>query len=71
MKKKEEVMLSFAEINQKLQEASISFEEFLMEEKVTKGRDFRRYLRSIRDTCKETIRKSQDYEKTLRESKKK
>ena len=67
--KKDEVMLTYAEINAQFQNASISFEEFLLQNKVTKGREFRKYLRSIRKACKETIDKSLVYEKDLRERK--
>lgn len=67
--KKEEVMLCFAEINRQLNEASISFEDFLMQDKITKGRDFRRCLRTVRNSCIEAIRKSHEYEQTLRDRK--
>jgi len=69
--KQEEIMLLYAEINSILNKASLDLEEFVLQNKITRGRDLRRHLRNIRTTAKDTMEKSLEYEKLLRERKNK
>lgn len=67
--KQDEIMLLYAELNSILHKATVDLEEFVLQNKITRGRDLRRHLRDMRQRCKETMDKSLDYERKLREAK--
>lgn len=66
---REEVLLAYANLNDLVNKASSDLDEFLLQNKVTRGREFRRRLREIRDICKDVKDKSLQYEKILRDDK--
>jgi hypothetical protein len=66
----EKIILKFADILGTINSANAELDRFVLKERVTAGRDFRRKFRVLRDLCKEIITVSQEYEKTIREDKK-
>jgi len=67
---KETVILKFTELVALLHLCNDDFDNFLINNKITSGRDFRRTLRSIRDISKECIKLSLDLEHNIRDKKK-
>ncbi len=60
---KEDVVLKFAELTRLLDISNDDFDNFLLKNKITSGRDFRRSLRNIRNTAEEAIKLSLSLEK--------
>jgi|11BtaG_2_1085332.scaffolds.fasta_scaffold00072_7 hypothetical protein len=69
--RQDELMLSFAEITAIINRANADLEEFCLQNKITRGRDLRRQLREMREACTTTLKKSLQYEKDLRQTKRK
>jgi len=67
---KEEVILKFTDLVRLLDVSNDDFDKFLISNKITSGRDFRRSLRKIRNTAEETIKLSLALEKQIREERK-
>ena len=67
---KDEIVIKFAELTRLLDLSNDDFDNFLLKNKITSGRDFRRSLRNIRNTAEETIKLSLSLEKQIREDKK-
>jgi len=67
---KEEVILKFTDLVRLLDVSNDDFDKFLISNKITSGRDFRRSLRHIRNTADETIKLSLALEKQIREERK-
>lgn len=67
---KDEVMLAYAELNNTLQQANEDLAEFLLKNKLTRGRQYRNQIRLLRNQCKKAIQLSLEYEKHLRIQKK-
>lgn len=67
---KEEVILKFTDLVRLLDVSNDDFDKFLISNKITSGRDFRRSLRQIRNTAEETIKLSLALEKQIREERK-
>jgi len=67
--KQEEIMLSFAEITRIINKTNVELEEFVLQHKLTRGRALRKQLRELRDAANDAVKKSLEYEKTLRENK--
>ncbi len=67
---KEDVVLKFAELTRLLDISNDDFDNFLLKNKITSGRDFRRSLRNIRNTAEEAIKLSLSLEKQIRQEKK-
>lgn len=67
---KEDVVLKFAELTRLLDVSNDDFDNFLLKNKITSGRDFRRSLRNIRNTAEEAIKLSLSLEKQIRQEKK-
>lgn len=70
MKSKDEVVLEFAQIVSVVNEAHIYLEDFVLKEKVSTGRDFRRQIRQTRDLCKQLLKTSLEWEKGTRSQRK-
>lgn len=67
---KEDVVIKFAELTRLLDITNDDFDNFLLKNKITSGRDFRRSLRQIRNTAEEAIKLSLTLEKQIRQEKK-
>jgi hypothetical protein len=67
---KNKVVLTFADLISLVNESNDEFDNFLIGNKITSGRDFRRKLRKIRDTSTDVIKLSLALEKKIREDKK-
>ena len=67
---KEDVVIKFAELTRLLDITNDDFDNFLLKNKITSGRDFRRSLRHIRNTAEEAIKLSLTLEKQIRQEKK-
>ena len=67
--KKEQVVLKFAELTRLIDVSNDDFDNFLLKNKITSGRDFRRSLRNIRNTAEEAIKLSLALEKDIRKQK--
>jgi len=67
--RKEEVVLKFAELTRLIDVSNDDFDNFLLKNKITSGRDFRRSLRNIRNAAEEAIKLSLALEKDIRKQK--
>lgn len=66
----EKIILKFADVLATIRGAEAELDRFVLKDKVTAGRDFRRKFRMMRDLCKEIISESKEYEKQIRQEKK-
>ena len=70
MDKKDKLILEFADIVATINATHTHMDEFILKEKVSTGRDFRRQLRITRDLCKGLLKSSLDWEKQTRKDRK-
>lgn len=70
MKSKDELVLEFAQIVSVVNETHTYLDDFILKEKVSTGRDFRRQIRQTRDLCKQLLKTSLEWEKQTRSQRK-
>ena len=70
MDEKDDLILEFAEIVHTINGTHSYLDDFILKNKVSTGRDFRRQLRITRDLCKSLLKSSLEWERQVRKNRK-